>query len=73
MQFALVAGGVALALAYSYTTITYVYRDAPRRGMDAGQWSGIMAVTVGTALVVYLAVRDPIEEAGEGTSAADPE
>lgn len=60
MQLAYVAGAVAVALVYSYATITYVYRDAPRRGMDAGQWSGIMAVTVGTAMVVYLAVRDPI-------------
>lgn len=76
MQFAIVAGTVALALLYSYATITYVYRDAPRRGMDAGQWSGIMAVTVGTAMVVYLAVREPIQDAErseERGSAPDPE
>jgi len=73
VSFALVAAVTAVVLAFTYAGITYVYRDAPRRGMDAGQWSGIVAVTLGTALFVYLAVRDPVGGSDDPGSTVDPE
>lgn len=73
MSFALVAGVAAAVLCFSYGAITYVYRDAPRRGMDAGQWSGIVAVTLGTGLVAYLVLRDEPRSTGEGEERPGPE
>lgn len=73
MQFALVAAAVGVVLAFTYGAITYVYRDAPRRGMDPGQWAGVMALTVGLGLLPYLLVREDATQSADDTVASDVE
>ena len=70
MQFAIVAVAVGLVLAFVYGSITYVYRDAPPRGMDPGQWAGILALTVGLGLFAYLVVRDDVQDGEDDPATA---
>jgi uncharacterized membrane protein len=71
LQFALVIATVAAVIAFAAGSITYVYRDAPRRGMDADQWAGVLALTFGLGIVLYLLKRPPLEEVDVEEARAD--
>lgn len=60
--YPLVAGVVAVIVLFTWGSITYVYRDAPRRGMDGDQWAGVLALTVGLGIFLYLRRRPALEE-----------
>jgi len=68
VQLALVAAVVASIVVFAWASITYVYRDAERRGMDADQWAGVLALTAGFAIVLYLLKRPALDEV-EGPAA----
>lgn len=72
LQFALVIVTVAAVVAFAVGSITYVYRDAPRRGMDGDQWAGVLALTFGLGIVLYLLKRPALEDV-DRERAADPE
>ncbi|WP_248518048.1 hypothetical protein [Salinarchaeum laminariae] len=60
--YPLVAGVVAIIVLFTWGSITYVYRDAPRRGMDGDQWAGVLALTVGLGILLYLQRRPALDE-----------
>jgi hypothetical protein len=72
LQFALVIATVAAIVAFAFGSITYVYRDAPRRGMDGDQWAGVLALSAGLGIVLYLLKRPALEDV-DGERVADPE
>ncbi|AGN01105.1 hypothetical protein L593_05780 [Salinarchaeum sp. Harcht-Bsk1] len=65
MSYPLVAGTVALIVAFVWGSITYVYRDAPRRGMDGDQWAGVLALTLGLGVFLYLYRRPALDDVEE--------
>lgn len=69
--YPLVAAVVGAVVLFAWASITYVYRDASRRGMDGDQWAGVLALTFGLGIVLYLYRRGPIQEPEE--SAQGPE
>lgn len=67
MSYYPIVGAVVGALVlFAWASITYVYRDAPRRGMDGDQWAGVLALSAGLGIVVYLLWRGPVQEPPEG-------
>lgn len=54
MQYALVAIVICGYVLAIWAAITYVYRDAPSRGMDGDQWAGVLALTAGVGFFLYL-------------------
>lgn|GEM_PF-3367521 len=72
LQYALVAIGVGTLVLGVWAAITYVYRDAPRRGMDGDQWAGVLAVTAGVGFLLYLYRRPSLDEVdGEAGAGSD--
>jgi len=68
LQFALVIATVVALIAFVFVTITYVYRDAPRRGMNGDQWAGVLALTFGLGILLYLYKRPGLETVEEAAA-----
>lgn len=66
VSLALVGAVVGAAILLVWGAITYVYRDAPRHGMNGDQWAGVVALTAGIGFFAYL-LRRRNREPGSGS------
>lgn len=64
VALALVVTGVSLCMAFFIFLTGYVYRDAKRRGMNAGLWTLLVLVLMPSSLiigyVIYFLMREPL-------------
>ena len=67
--YPLVATAVGVVVLFTWASITYVYRDAARRGMDGDQWAGVLALTFGLGILLYLYRRGPVQAPDEAEAA----
>ncbi|GAB3691653.1 hypothetical protein GCM10028857_29290 [Salinarchaeum chitinilyticum] len=65
--YPIVVPAIAAVVLLTWGSITYVYRDAPRRGMDGDQWAGVLALTIGLGILLYLRRRPALDEVEEPT------